>query len=122
MSDKADQAILGTGERRCAKAKAAAMAKKSRTTEAVAFGKRLRTSRRIKFRFAKGLAFALGVEEETYNTWERGEHEPPFVHLIRISMILTVTLDYLIAGRTSPTEPVRLHDIGDAELSRRQAQ
>ena len=46
----------------------------------------------------KSFAGAIGVEDETYNRWERGETEPGIAVLTRIHQLTGVSLDYLVAG------------------------
>lgn len=63
------------------------------------FGKRL--DERIKWKGIKKkhLALDLGVAPSQINAWTRGDVYPRIDTLVKISEILNVTLDWLIAGR-----------------------
>jgi transcriptional regulator with XRE-family HTH domain len=64
-----------------------------------AFGARLRAARESKgFEHAYQFADRLGVEHETYRSWERADREPCITHLRDIALKLDVSLDYLIIG------------------------
>lgn len=64
----------------------------------MAFALRLRTARAQKFPSAKAFADALGVEHETYRTWERGDREPNISAICKIARTLDISLDYLVLG------------------------
>lgn len=74
------------------------MSKIPEPTTAEMFGARLKEARRRKHRFANRMADAIGVEHETYRTWERGEREPNLDALNKIAAELNVSLDYLVSG------------------------
>lgn len=90
-----------------------------------AFGTRLRALRKshgvqvhADDRFTAGaFAIELGIETETYRTYERGEHKPPFEILEKIHRATRVSVDWLLFGENpanlqmqagrKPTEPLR---------------
>ena len=51
-------------------------------------------------------AFAaqLGLEAETYRRYERSETEPNITVLVRLSELTGLSLDYIVAGRVSPSQ------------------
>lgn len=65
-----------------------------------AFASRLATTRQF-FGYATAIEFAreLGVEPETYRSWERGVNECPLRVIVAIRNKLDVSLDWLVAGR-----------------------
>jgi transcriptional regulator with XRE-family HTH domain len=68
-----------------------------------AFGRRLKLARlRKKYRSAAEFARELGLEEETYRYYERGQSEPSLFMLGQIALKLQVSLDYLILDDLPP--------------------
>lgn len=65
-----------------------------------AFAKRLATAR-VFFGFETAVQFAkeLGIEPETYRSWERGTNECPLRVIAQIREKFDVSLDWLIAGK-----------------------
>lgn len=53
------------------------------------------------------LARAIGLEEETYNRYERAETEPNLFTLAKIAETTRTSLDQLIRGRKPETEGER---------------
>ena len=95
-------------------------------------GIRLDFSRRLKaarisagYRSMKAFAEALGVEDETYRRWERGETEPGLARLRRISKMTSISLDILVSGgheadgRILADPGLRPEPVGEADGSLR---
>jgi len=56
-----------------------------------ALAKRLKQARQdAGYRYANEFARALGTEEHTYRSWERGEHMPDMANFTRICKLLSV--------------------------------
>ncbi len=90
------------------------------------FARRLKAARiTAGYRSMKAFAEALGVEDETYRRWERGETEPGLARLRRISKLTSISLDILIsggheAGGRIPADPeMRTGHVGEADGSLR---
>lgn len=47
---------------------------------------------------AKDFAGELGIEDETYRSYERGETQPPIETLAKIKHVTKASLDWLICG------------------------
>lgn len=76
----------------------------------IAIGKRLRAARLAAgFETARQFAQAIGVEEKTYSTYERGTRGIPFAVLRLAALRLQVTSDYLLWGDVSGL-PVRMYE------------
>ena len=66
------------------------------------FAKRLRLVREAKgFATGREAAERMGVAENTYTSWERGDKSPRWWHLVLIKRTFGVSLDYLLAGDES---------------------
>ena len=62
-----------------------------------ALGKRLRVARKAAgFEHANQFARALGEEDHTYRSWERGEHMPDVPTLTRICQLLNRDPNYFL--------------------------
>ena len=72
--------------------------RKMPSKETMAFAHRLEDARASKYKTAAAFARTIGVEDETYRTWERGEREPHIAAICKIARALDVSLDYLILG------------------------
>lgn len=68
------------------------------------FGKRLRNIRKS-FGFTQSqLAHLLGLKSKvSVSDWEKGKHLPDLNQVAIIAVLLNVTTDYLILGRTNKT-------------------
>lgn len=78
--------------------------------ETLAFANRLTMTREQRgYDSAAKFAKAIGVEDETYRTWERGIREPAIPNICKIARKLDISLDYLILGDLpsykTPTKP-----------------
>lgn len=74
-------------------------AKKASITIRKDFARRLSVAReQAGFRFKKNMSEALGVEQETYNGWERGRTEPSLYYLAKIAELTNTSLDFLVLG------------------------
>jgi transcriptional regulator with XRE-family HTH domain len=70
-----------------------------RRPEATPFATRLKQLRMLRgFRTARAFAQALGVDENRYTRWERGEVEPNVAMLGKIAEILGLPVDTLVGG------------------------
>lgn len=66
------------------------------------FAERLRIIRKAKgYQTAREAAEHMGVAENTYTTWERGEKRPGWWHLVLIRRFFGASLDYLLDGDES---------------------
>lgn len=63
------------------------------------FAQRLRMARAQKYPTMKAMAEAIGIESETYRTYERGEKEPNIQTLQKIIVELNIDADFLIMGK-----------------------
>ena len=66
-----------------------------------AFGRRLAHVRGERGFSQKALARQLGIAEELISKYERGLHEPKVGTLLRLRTLLSVSLDYLLAGASA---------------------
>lgn len=74
----------------------------SATEIKAAFALRLANVRKAKgFESARDAADTLGVQENTYTSWERGSKSPQYFNLVAIKRLWGVPLDYLIDGDAS---------------------
>lgn len=64
----------------------------------MSFGERLRTARENKGMTQKALAEAVGVSQQYYGRFEKGEGEPNLKTLELMTVILEVSADHLISG------------------------
>ena len=78
------------------------MVKKLSPKATADFAIRLKMARERKFESAKDFANFIGVEEETYRTYERAENEPNITTLCAIARGLNASLDHLILGEVPP--------------------
>ncbi len=62
------------------------------------FAQRLRLAREQKYTTAADFAKAVGIEAETYRTYERADREPNITNLILIARKLDASLDFLVLG------------------------
>ena len=68
-----------------------------------AFGRRLKLARlRTQWKSAASFAVELGLKDETYRCYERGESEPSLLTLAQIAIKLNASLDHLILGDLPP--------------------
>ena len=66
------------------------------------FARRLKLVRKAKgFDKARDAALQMGVAENTYTTWERGDKHPRSWHLVLIKRFFGVPIDYLLDGDES---------------------
>jgi transcriptional regulator with XRE-family HTH domain len=73
------------------------------------FGQRIARLRRERGFSQTRLAKRLGVTRQRISRWESASHVPPIELLVRLSELLAVTLDELIAGRLpAVVDPARL--------------
>ena len=64
-----------------------------------AFAMRLKQLRVLRgFRTARAFAQALGIDENRYTRWERGEVEPSVAMLAKMAEILNIPVDILVSG------------------------
>lgn len=64
--------------------------------EPLQLGKRIRQTRKATGGMSrKQLAKCLKIAPHTITKWERGEQEPTFAHLVKLSLVLGVSIDYL---------------------------
>ncbi|HEX5759952.1 MAG TPA: helix-turn-helix domain-containing protein [Thermoanaerobaculia bacterium] len=72
-----------------------------------AFGRRLAHLRRERGLSQKAIARELAIGEELVSKYERGLHAPRLGTLLKLRTLLSVSLDYLVAGAASPgiTDP-----------------
>lgn len=66
------------------------------------FARRLKVARLRKYSRAAQFAREIGIEEETYRRWERGETEPGLADLNTILQKLDVSADHLVTGDLPP--------------------
>lgn len=64
-------------------------------------GKNLKNIRKFKGFSREYIASVLGVNFETYKTWEIGRYEPKIDYLIELSKIYKVSIDYLLGNEFS---------------------
>ncbi len=66
------------------------------------FARRLKAARLAReFPTGTAAAASLGVQENTYTTWERGSKAPKYWHLALIKKRWGVSIDYLLTGDES---------------------
>ena len=82
-----------------------------------AFGQRLKDLRKRKALTMKEVASSLGVQPNHYGKYEAGMHLPPIEKVVALGEMFSVSLDYLILGKTS--EQTELTNTGLAERLRR---
>nr|PZN79150.1 MAG: hypothetical protein DIU57_15275 [Pseudomonadota bacterium] len=64
-----------------------------------AFAMRLKQLRVLRgFRTARAFAQALGIDENRYTRWERGEVEPSVAMLAKMAEVLNIPVDILVSG------------------------
>ncbi len=78
--------------------RAITMTKKMLPKARADFALRLRMAREADYPTAKSFAGAIGVEDETYRMWERGDREPDITNMVKIASKLRISLDFLIMG------------------------
>lgn len=84
------------------------------------FARRLRAVRIARdFSTGRDAALSLGVQENTYTTWERGAKAPKYWHLALIKKRWGVSLDYLLTGDEAAM-PLALFQRIQKELDRPQ--
>jgi transcriptional regulator with XRE-family HTH domain len=74
-----------------------------------AFGLRLKELRKQKGWTQKELANMIDIRFAQLNKYECGMHIPPIEKLIQLSIVLGVTLDYLVMGNQDNIQP--LHNL-----------
>ena len=76
------------------------------------FAKRLKLVREAKgFSSGREAAKGMGVAENTYTSWERGDKNPRWWHLVLIRRFFGAPLDYLIAGDEAALQAGMLAEI-----------
>ena len=71
------------------------------------FAKKLRAHRTLGgFDTAREFSSAIGMQENTYTTWERGESLPNLEQFVRICWVLGITPNDLLWPRLRPGEVV----------------
>lgn len=75
------------------------------------FGERLiHLRKQLGYKEAVDMADAIGVDQNTYTRWERGETYPQVPNLLKLKRVTGVTADYLFFGDLSglPFQLIRL--------------
>jgi transcriptional regulator with XRE-family HTH domain len=84
----------------------------SKTTESAQlpeWAKRLRDARKLTGLGPTAFAKKIGLSQQRYSNYERGEREPDVTAWRMISTHLPVALDFIILGRTRPEDKPRQH-------------